>query len=133
MNFIWITSINDPFGFRLKDRLAQSVLEIAAASTEMASALTTPIKYTAEGPFLKVYLYRGFIGLPKSIKDNAKCLGLTKRYQTVYVPPHPSCIGNILKIKELVKVELVDKKPAPRVGPMYPKGYAVQGNYLHPH
>ena len=78
------------------------------------------------GQFLKVYLYRGFIGLPKSIREHAKCLGLTKRFRTVYIPAVPIAVGNLLKIKELGKVELVNEKPIPRIGSsLYPKGYQV--------
>jgi hypothetical protein len=39
-------------------------------------------------------------------------------------------VGNLLKIKELVKVELVDERPAPRIGPLYSKGYQVAKTYL---
>lgn len=85
------------------------------------------------GPFLKVYLYRGFIGLPKIVQSHAKCLGLRQRYQTVYITPNPKAIGNLLKIKELVKVELVETRPPPREGPMYPKGYKVMHSLLPHH
>lgn len=79
--------------------------------------------------FLKIKLYRGFIGLPKKLRDNAKCLGLYKRFQTTYVPIIPETVGNLLKIKELVKVEYVKEKPV-ETKPMYPPGYQVVGNYL---
>ena len=79
--------------------------------------------------YLKVYLYRGFIGLPKSVREHAKCLGLTKRFQTVYIPAAAPAVGNLLKIKELVKVQHVPEIPVPRK-PMYPRGYTVLSSYL---
>lgn len=82
------------------------------------------------GKFLKVKLFRGFIGLPKSAQEHARCIGLTKRFQTVYLQPEPHIVGNLLKIKELVKVELVNSMPPRRIGPLYPKGYHVTSTYL---
>ena len=82
------------------------------------------------GKFLKVYLYRGFIGLPKAIREHAKCLGLRKRFQTVYLYPTASVIGNILKIKELVKVDLVDSIPQPNTDPLARAGFECIGTFL---
>lgn len=94
----------------------------------MSSITARPAAPT--GPFLKVYLYRGFIGLPKVVQDHAKCLGLHKRYQTVFIKPIPKTIGNLLKIKELVKVELVQSVPPKQQGPITAKGYRVLNNLL---
>ena len=87
---------------------------------------------SAGKPFLRVLLHRGFIGLPRDVRDSARAIGLTKRHQTVYLRPTPIAIGNLLKIKELVKVSLAAARPAPRSGPMHPKGYAVLHSLLPP-
>jgi ribosomal protein L30/L7E len=84
----------------------------------------------ATNKILKVKLFRGFIGLPAAAKEHARCIGLTKRFQTVYLRPAPELIGNLLKIKELVKVELVDQFPPQQAGPIYSKGYKVTGTFL---
>lgn len=105
---------------------------LAAADCMAAATAATAAVAAAARPrgYLKVYLYRGFIGLPDAVRVHAKCLGLRKRFQTVYVRPAPAAIGNILKIKELVKVDLVAQKPPPRTTPLYPAGYAVCGTFL---
>lgn len=72
---------------------------------------------------------RGFIGVDKTLKVNAECIGLRKRFQTTYIPITPENVGNLLKIKELVKVEHVVRKPDPSI-PLYPKGFSVVGSYL---
>lgn len=79
--------------------------------------------------FLKVKLMRGFIGIDKKLSKCARCIGLNKRFQTSYVPIHPLAIGNVLKLKELVRVEYVNTKPE-HVNPVYPKGYKVIGSLL---
>lgn len=79
--------------------------------------------------FLKVKLMRGFIGIDKTLAKCARCIGLNKRFQTSYLPLHPLAIGNLLKLKELVRIEYVDTKPA-QVNPVYPKGYKVVGSLL---
>ncbi len=81
---------------------------------------------TAQGRFLKVYLNRGFIGLPESVRDAARVLGLTRRYQTVYLEPNAVNVGSVLRIKELVRVSLVQSVPN-CTAPRFPKGYRVVG------
>lgn len=72
---------------------------------------------------------RGFVGIDKTLARCAKCIGLARRFQTSYIPIHPLAIGNLLRLKELVRVEHVDTKPA-RAKPVYPKGYRVVGSLL---
>lgn len=93
---------------------------------------TVPVKLEpteASKKFFKVKLYRGFIGLPDKYREWAHTLGLKKRGQTSYVPVMPKTMGAIIKLKELLKVDLVDEKPA-SINPVYPKGYEVVDNYL---
>jgi len=60
--------------------------------------------------FYKVTLKRSLIGLPKATKLQAKALGLNHGLgKTVFKPVSAGNAGNILKLKELVSVELVDK------------------------
>lgn len=82
--------------------------------------------------FFRVKLYRGFIGLPKRYREWARTLGLQKRGQTNYVPVIPETMGAILKLKELLRVDLVDEKPA-STKTSYPKGYQIIDDYLHKH
>lgn len=75
--------------------------------------------------FLKVYLNRGFIGLPQAVRESAKCLGLTRRYQTVFVRPLPLYVGHLLRIKELVRVSLVDACDARPANRASPPGFSI--------
>jgi ribosomal protein L30 len=80
--------------------------------------------------FFKVKLFRGFIGLPEKHREWAKNLGLRKRGETVYVPVRAETVGSILKLKELLKVDLVDEIPK-AINPTYPKGYQIVSSYLN--
>jgi large subunit ribosomal protein L30 len=90
---------------------------------------TTPSASPASGKFFKVKLFRGFIGLPDKYKEWARTLGLRKRGQTNYVPVMPVTMGAIIKMKELLKVDLVDERPEHN-NPVYPKGYQVVDSYI---
>jgi large subunit ribosomal protein L30 len=57
--------------------------------------------------FWKVTLMRSGIGLPKRRNDTLVALGLRKRFRTVYKPVNPQTAGLLLRVKELVKVDLV--------------------------
>lgn len=61
--------------------------------------------------FFKVTLKRSLIGLPQKTKLTAEALGVgSKRTgRTVYKTINPSNAGLILKLKELVDVEIVDE------------------------
>ncbi|KAK1986389.1 ribosomal protein L30 [Colletotrichum cereale] len=59
--------------------------------------------------FFRVTLHRSAIGLPKSTRGVLEALGLRRRSQTVFHPVNPQFAGMILKVKELVRVEEVDR------------------------
>jgi large subunit ribosomal protein L30 len=60
--------------------------------------------------FWKVTLMRSGIGLPKRRNDTLTALGLRKRFRTVYKPVNPQIAGLLLRVKELVKVDLVSEE-----------------------
>jgi ribosomal protein L30 len=57
--------------------------------------------------YYRIHLYRSFIGLPETIRQTCRALGLRKRGAVVYREVNPQMVGQILKIKEIVKVNLV--------------------------
>ncbi|KAJ2852518.1 hypothetical protein IWW36_000146 [Coemansia brasiliensis] len=57
----------------------------------------------------KITLKRSPIGLHPNTRENARVLGLTRCGHVVFRPVSNELAGKILKIKEIVKVELVDK------------------------
>ncbi|KAI9308233.1 hypothetical protein BJ944DRAFT_260655 [Cunninghamella echinulata] len=61
--------------------------------------------------YYKITLKRSTIGLSKDYKAAAHTLGLYRLQQTTYQPVNASTAGSILKLKELVQVENVDKIP----------------------
>ncbi|KAJ1917895.1 39S ribosomal protein L33, mitochondrial [Mycoemilia scoparia] len=71
----------------------------------------------------KITLMRSTIGLPPKTRKNVKALGLYSRGMVIYRPICNELAGIILKIKELVKLELVDER-LPIKNPA-PKGYEV--------
>ena len=77
--------------------------------------------------YYQIVLMRGFLGLPPWTRNVIKGLGLTKRHQVVWQPISPAVAGMILKIKELVRVDLVDSIPSK---PKLPLGYTVIGNAI---
>ncbi|KAI1076423.1 ribosomal protein L30p/L7e-domain-containing protein [Whalleya microplaca] len=63
--------------------------------------------------FFRITLHRSAIGLPKRTRGVLAALGLRKRTQTVFHPVTPQFGGLILKVKELVRVEEVDRALSP--------------------
>lgn len=59
--------------------------------------------------FFRITLHRSAIGLPQRTRDVLAALGLHRRSQTVFQAVSPQSAGMIMKVKELVKVEEVDK------------------------
>ncbi|CDO55125.1 hypothetical protein DV451_003650 [Geotrichum candidum] len=57
--------------------------------------------------YYRIHLYRSFIGLPETIRQTCRALGLRKRGAVIYREVNPQMVGQILKIKEIVKVNLV--------------------------
>ncbi|KAK4175649.1 putative mitochondrial LSU ribosomal protein L33 precursor [Triangularia setosa] len=60
--------------------------------------------------YFRITLHRSAIGLPQRTRAVLAALGLHKRSQTVYHPVEAQFAGMIMKVKELVKVQEVDKK-----------------------
>jgi ribosomal protein L30 len=52
---------------------------------------------------------RSGIGLPKRTQGVLKALGLRRRMKTVFFPVTPEVAGQIMKVKELVAVQEVNK------------------------
>ncbi|CAG8526743.1 10744_t:CDS:1 [Paraglomus brasilianum] len=61
--------------------------------------------------FFKITLRRSVIGISRRLRRVVRALGFVKLHQTVYHAQTPYIAGMILRIKELVEVENVDKKP----------------------
>jgi large subunit ribosomal protein L30 len=59
--------------------------------------------------YFRITLHRSAIGLPERTRGVLASLGLRKRSQTVFHPVHPQFAGMIMKVKELVRVEEVDR------------------------
>lgn len=59
--------------------------------------------------YFRIQLLRSAIGLPRRSTDVLKALGLKKRMATVFHPVSPSVAGQIMRVKELVSVEEVDR------------------------
>jgi large subunit ribosomal protein L30 len=59
--------------------------------------------------FFRITLLRSGIGLPKRTQGVLKALGLRHRMKTVFYPVTPEVAGQIMKVKELVLVQEVDK------------------------
>ncbi|KAJ5899200.1 hypothetical protein N7495_003944 [Penicillium taxi] len=59
--------------------------------------------------YFRITLMRSAIGLPRRSSDVLKALGLRKRMATVFHRVSPSVAGQIMKVKEIVHVEEVDR------------------------
>ncbi|KAJ5896465.1 uncharacterized protein N7473_005864 [Penicillium subrubescens] len=59
--------------------------------------------------YFRVQLLRSAIGLPRRSTDVLKALGLKKRMGIVFHRVSPSVAGQIMKVKELVSVQEVDR------------------------
>lgn len=59
--------------------------------------------------YFRITLLRSAIGLPRRSTDVLKALGLKKRMGTVFHPVSQSVAGQIMKVKELVDVQEVDR------------------------
>ncbi|KAK0613743.1 hypothetical protein B0T14DRAFT_539466 [Immersiella caudata] len=63
--------------------------------------------------WFRITLHRSAIGLPERTRGVLAALGLRKRSQVVFHPVSAQFAGMILKVKELVKVEEVDRPLTP--------------------
>jgi large subunit ribosomal protein L30 len=59
--------------------------------------------------WFRITLHRSAIGLPERTRGVLAALGLRKRSNVVFHPVSAQFAGMILKVKELVKVEEVDR------------------------
>jgi ribosomal protein L30 len=59
--------------------------------------------------YFRITLHRSAIGLPERTRGVLAALGLRRRMQTVFHPVEPQFAGMILKVKELVRVQEVEK------------------------
>ncbi|KAI8979371.1 hypothetical protein BDF20DRAFT_869142 [Mycotypha africana] len=82
--------------------------------------------------YYKITLKRSTIGTPSDFRAATKTLGLFRLHQTTYRPVNATNAGLILKLKELVNVEIVDRIPdkSELAAKKPPKGYTVVGNKL---
>ncbi|KAN0112919.1 Ribosomal protein L30p/L7e domain containing protein [Hyaloscypha variabilis] len=59
--------------------------------------------------YFRITLMRSGIGLPKRTQGVLKALGLRQIMKTVFYPVTPEVAGQIMKVKELVAVQEVDR------------------------
>ncbi len=59
--------------------------------------------------FFRITLHRSFIGLPERTRNVLASLGLHRRGQIVFQPVGAQSAGMIMKVKELVRVEEVER------------------------
>jgi large subunit ribosomal protein L30 len=59
--------------------------------------------------YFRITLVRSGIGMPKRTRGVLEALGLHRRMKTVFHPVSPQIAGQIMKVKELVRVEEVEK------------------------
>lgn len=59
--------------------------------------------------YFRITLTRSCIGMPKKSEGVLKALGLRRRMQTVFYPVTPGVAGQIMKVKELISVQEVDR------------------------
>ncbi|KAL2117227.1 hypothetical protein VTJ04DRAFT_9395 [Mycothermus thermophilus] len=80
--------------------------------------------------YFRITLHRSYIGLPQRTRGVLAALGLHKRGQIVFKPVSAQFAGMIFKVKELVKVEEVDRplsKAEVKAERTPPKGFHVEG------
>lgn len=82
------------------------------------------------GKWFKITLKRSLIGMPWQRRLNARALGLSRVGQQAYKKIDGVVIGNIVKIKELVKVEIKKGLPLPN-NRSHPSGFEVIGSMLN--
>ena len=59
--------------------------------------------------YFRITLTRSGIGLPERVQGVLHALGLSRRMKTVFFPVSPQVAGQIMKVKELVEVQEVDR------------------------
>ncbi|KAJ3339628.1 39S ribosomal protein L33, mitochondrial [Gonapodya sp. JEL0774] len=108
----------------------------SSSSSDPSDPTTVPQTSTTQtSPYTHyaVTLTRSLIGVPHPIAALAHRLNLRRRMKTVYLPIQPSVAGQILKLKEIVKVENVSYVPTNREvneARKFRKGYTVVGKMV---
>lgn len=59
--------------------------------------------------YYKITQMRSTIGMPPIVRKNIQALGLKKRFQTVYQRVSPSTAHRLMRVKELVAIDLVNE------------------------
>jgi ribosomal protein L30 len=59
--------------------------------------------------YFRITLHRSAIGMPKRTRGVLAALGLHRRSQVVFHPVSAQCAGMIMKVKELVRVDEVER------------------------
>ncbi|KAJ3157550.1 hypothetical protein HDU86_003202 [Geranomyces michiganensis] len=93
--------------------------QIPAEKLPVTESNPFPYKY------YEISLRRSLNGLSATTKKHASALGLTSRHQVVWRLVSPRAAGQILTLRELVAVRLVNEIP-PK--PVLPTGFAKVGN-----
>jgi large subunit ribosomal protein L30 len=108
---------------------------LATEATQLLPDNLESIPVSQPNTHFKITLRRSAIALGEKKQKTLLSLGITRRFQTVYMPHCPKVAGKILQLKELVEVENV---PASEVKTKQeqtqerkaPRGYVVKGNKL---
>lgn len=90
-------------------KTSQLIKFITMSATQASAAANT-----AKGMFYKITQLRSTIGLPPIVRKNIQALGLRKRNHIIYQKVSPSTAHRLVKVKEIVKVELVDEPKTPQ-------------------
>lgn len=81
---------------------------------------------------LQVKLYKSIIGLPRKLKGVTQVLGLKRTHQTVFLKITPYTVGQLVKLKELIKIKLIGVNEMPARNYLKtPPGFIIIGNMLN--
>ncbi|GMM36753.1 mitochondrial 54S ribosomal protein YmL33 [Saccharomycopsis crataegensis] len=83
--------------------------------------------------FYRITMHRSAAALPLVYKETLRTLGLKKRGSVAYQKVSPAAAGMIAKVKELVKLELVEEsktKTQERQERKSKPGFSVMGSRL---
>jgi large subunit ribosomal protein L30 len=78
--------------------------------------------------YYRVEFIRSLIGLSKSIKLVAKSIGYLRTHQVIYLRVNNKNAGKLLKLKELIRIQLVNHVPMEKQKAVL--GYTVAGNVI---
>ncbi|KAJ2076786.1 hypothetical protein H4R24_005509 [Coemansia sp. RSA 988] len=106
-------------------RRASHVPSTVRGATLFANNLRYASTETTSNKLWKITLRRSPIGLHPQTRENARVLGLKRCGHVVYRPITNELAGVIIKVKEIIKLELVDQRDPPKTGA--PSGFEVIG------